>query len=260
MGDDAYKQLRISIAEEDALSYRPLVGHPVQLRMRGSVGSRRPLDPHHPPGQQDADPPGLVRPFGGPLAVTKVGDPDAEDDYELTLPRFTAMVELPRAGCAEHHAGEFGYVTIRPDQAASMAQEVTRRVRRWIEDKLNRAKARAGTQIRNRYRNRNRNRDRNRPACEFDYGSDYGCDYEMTTSPFNHPCYAAPTSSLSESLSESLSTELPAELAVKLVAASVEAEPRVVRVPRQSLGTRKRTGDGLRLVTRLGGLFALLPG
>ena len=140
LGDDAYKQLRISIAEEDALAYRPLVGNPVKLRLRGSGRSEGRLTRIIPRASKAPTHLALCAPFGGPLAVTQVSDPDAEDAYELTLPRFAAVVELPQTQCAAHHAGEFGYVTIQPDQSDSIAQELIMRVRRWIEDKLTRAR------------------------------------------------------------------------------------------------------------------------
>ncbi len=142
IGDDAHKRLRISIAQEDMPSYRPLVGQMVKFRLRASALCEGRLTRVEPRASTEPPHAALCAPLGGPLAVRAVDGEDPEDKYEFTLPRFTGFIELPQAVDARHFAGEFGYVTLRPQRSESIARTLTRCLRDWIDDKVAAAKAR----------------------------------------------------------------------------------------------------------------------
>lgn len=145
VGDDEHKQLRVSIAQEDAAPFRSRTGGPVKLRMRSAATSEGRLSRIIPRASKTPPHMALCAPLGGPLAVTNDGQQDDEESHKLVSPRFTGIVELPDKLCTNHHAGEFGYVTIRAADSDSVAQVLYRRAARWLENQLSDARSRQST-------------------------------------------------------------------------------------------------------------------
>lgn len=144
VGDDKHKQVRISIAQEDAPLFRSRTGVPVSLRMRSAERSQGRLTRIIPRASKTPPHLALCAPLGGPLAVTNKGRRDEEEsnENELVSPRFTGIVELPDRLCASYHAGELGYAMIRNGDTDSVAQVLYRRAAGWFENQLSHARNR----------------------------------------------------------------------------------------------------------------------
>jgi hypothetical protein len=141
VGDDAHKRLRISIAQEDATRFRSLVGRPVRFRMRSSETREGRLERLIPRASKTPPHTALCAPLGGPLDATAQTGDDPEDSYELVVPRFSGIVELPEELGARLFAGEFVYVTTRVSESESMAQVLYRRVHDWVDKKWKAARS-----------------------------------------------------------------------------------------------------------------------
>jgi len=144
VGDDTHKQLRVSIAQEDSASFRTQEGKPVKLRLRSTELSEGQLSRVIPGASKTPPHLALCAPVGGPLAVTDLRSEESDDSYEFVMPRFTGIVELPHDLCANHHAGEFGYATIRANQSATVVQVLNHRISQWLENKLTEARKSTG--------------------------------------------------------------------------------------------------------------------
>ncbi|MDA0283748.1 MAG: efflux RND transporter periplasmic adaptor subunit, partial [Planctomycetota bacterium] len=141
IGDDARKELRVSISQDDARwlkasADRSGLNATIAVRLRtvgvvqGSVrrilpgASRTPLHES------------LTAPAGGPLAVKANTDSESGTELVLTEPRVTAIIDLPADVAASIPAGAFGHVWLASETSPNVAEAITRIARHWIEDRL----------------------------------------------------------------------------------------------------------------------------
>jgi putative peptide zinc metalloprotease protein len=143
IGNDDRKQLRVSIAQEDAPLFADRQGRSVRFRIRSAGAEQGRLSRVVPRATKKPPHAALCAPYGGPLTVkARQGADETEDAYELVVPRFAGIVELPDDLGRRLHAGQFAYVTIGSDGTESVAEVLHRRVHDWVDKKLAAATAR----------------------------------------------------------------------------------------------------------------------
>jgi hypothetical protein len=77
------------------------------------------------------------------LTVTaKKGGDAADDEYELVVPRFAGIVDLPPKLGRQLHAGEFAHVGLPSTGSETVAEALHWRIQNWVDKKLKAARAR----------------------------------------------------------------------------------------------------------------------
>jgi putative peptide zinc metalloprotease protein len=136
LGDEAKKELRLSVSQDDLDVFAQRVGKPVCVDVSrhalwhsqlAKVIPRATLSPTHP---------ALAAANGGPLPVKPVAQPkDGSDAHELLAPRFTGIVSLSQSEARQLHAGERADVRYRP-LGQSIGQHLCDVSSRWIRQRL----------------------------------------------------------------------------------------------------------------------------
>jgi putative peptide zinc metalloprotease protein len=141
IGDEAAKELRVSVSQDDHDVFRACVGQAVVARIGPAVRLRAPLDSLDPRGRLDPLHPALCAALGGPLPVRQEEDPAADDGqdrgprYVLLNPRFTATVRLTPAESRQVRAGQLGRVSIRAYRK-SIGRHLYEMVARWVRVRM----------------------------------------------------------------------------------------------------------------------------
>ena len=141
IGNDTRKELRVSIAQDDARWLESSVkasnaGAAVDVRLR-SIGLVKGTVRRILPGATRTPlHESLTAPAGGPLAVKANSNSDSRADFVLTEPRVTAIIDLAPDVAERTPAGTFGHVWLETESSPTIAEAVTRIATRWIEDQL----------------------------------------------------------------------------------------------------------------------------
>jgi putative peptide zinc metalloprotease protein len=119
IGDEARKELRVAIDQQDVDAFLNYVGKSISIRLPGGVRLACPLT--RVPPRASVDPPhvSLCAPYGGRLEVRarEAGQSDdPTDQFELTSPGFTGIVRLPPTDSARLRVGQRGVVWLARGQ------------------------------------------------------------------------------------------------------------------------------------------------
>ncbi len=138
VGDERRKQVRLSVAQQDVDFFLRQVGSQPNVRIKGharSVCDAR-LTRVNPRAVRQLPDAALAVPNGGPLPVqAAAGDPALVDGWQLTEPRFLALVHLPEHEASRLRAGELARVRLR-GTAPSIAVRFLDWVQNWMHYKL----------------------------------------------------------------------------------------------------------------------------
>jgi putative peptide zinc metalloprotease protein len=132
IGDDAHKEFRASLSQEDAdalagagdsLAIRIHARSPVSATLR-RMTPRATVEPPHE---------ALTAAGGGRLAVRERWTSKGESEYELVEARFVAEFTLPEESVDRFPTGAVGEVTLRPRKYGSLGEGLYRSVSEWVD-------------------------------------------------------------------------------------------------------------------------------
>ena len=136
IGDEAKKELRVVIDQEDVKAFTAHVGQPLSIRLSGDQKRQHTLTRVPPKASLDPPHESLFAPHGGPLQVRQKDSADSEgpeDKYELVTPAFTGIVDLAQEAGSELRAGQRGVVWLAGGRE-SIARHVGRLLRECIPE------------------------------------------------------------------------------------------------------------------------------
>ncbi len=140
VADVLFKEIRISIAQDDVEAFESQLGHRVRFRAPGVPALTCYLDEVAPRATTEPPHPTLCAPAGGVLAVFK--DENAQPtaaEYggrlRLLKPRFDGTVRLRPRQSQTVHAGQRGVVTLRLNDR-SLGGQLVHVVQGWIQRQL----------------------------------------------------------------------------------------------------------------------------
>jgi putative peptide zinc metalloprotease protein len=118
IGNEAQKELQISVAQDDLDAFTTRVGQTVYVRLPGSGRLECRLAKLEPRAKLEPSHASLCAPAGGPLVVRKKeaaadASQDPSQQYEFVAPRFTGTLELAAAQAGDLHAGQLASVSFR---------------------------------------------------------------------------------------------------------------------------------------------------
>ena len=136
MGDEACKELRISVAQEDIEVFTGHLQQPVRIRVPSTDVFQCPLVKVDPRASVQPPHHSLCAPNGGPLVVKrKAADENdsqtATETYELLTPRFVGVVSLSTAQSRSLRAGQRGTITFRTHRE-SIGSHLYTLSSRWV--------------------------------------------------------------------------------------------------------------------------------
>jgi putative peptide zinc metalloprotease protein len=139
IGDEASKEIRLSIAQQDVDTFRARGDAPLRAYLPGCPvfeASLARIEPRASTQPLDA---ALCAPHGGPLPVRRSGQGThpADRTYELLAPRFTANMTLDPVASAQVHAGQLAVVAVHPYE--SVGRHVYHALLEWAQRRLHRA-------------------------------------------------------------------------------------------------------------------------
>ncbi|QDU99024.1 HlyD family efflux transporter periplasmic adaptor subunit [Lignipirellula cremea] len=138
LGDEAHKELRISIAQDDLEVFHHQVQQPVRIDVPGLALWRSPLEKVIPRATLTPPHPAFAAAHGGPLPVKPTAarsDGSPQDAYELLEPRFTATVRLTPAESRQLRTGQRVVVSHRALHE-SIGQHLYHAAAAWIRERL----------------------------------------------------------------------------------------------------------------------------
>ncbi|MBW3540118.1 MAG: efflux RND transporter periplasmic adaptor subunit [Planctomycetes bacterium] len=146
VGGDAGKELQVAVSQEDVEDFSRQVGRRVRLRLRTWGACEGTLVRITPRAAAAPLHPALCAPNGGPLAVRSVETTAGEDGrpqetWELTEPRFKAVIAIPAALAARVYSGQRGAAAVESPPAA-LAETLYRLTADWLSRQLERARSR----------------------------------------------------------------------------------------------------------------------
>ncbi len=132
IGDERWKELRLSIAHDEVADILPLVGE--QVRFRLDVGGLHlgTLTRIEPRASRQLPHPSLSATVGGPLAVQESTEPTARKDPQLVAPRFPAVVAITPAVGDVLACGDRGYALLGRYHE-SIGTHIWRRATLWFD-------------------------------------------------------------------------------------------------------------------------------
>ncbi len=141
VGDEAAKELVLSIADSDIDEVLPLVGSDVRIRTGIREVAHGRFARVEPRASTQLSHPAMAATVGGPLTVIQPDDTRDQQDssMRLTEPRYRAVVRLPADVSQALYCGETGYATFGR-QRESIGNAVFSRLKQWISRKLTSAK------------------------------------------------------------------------------------------------------------------------
>jgi putative peptide zinc metalloprotease protein len=146
LGNEQFKEIRLSVDENDADAFFAQVGLPVWIRAGGCVLSN-PLSEIEPRANLEPLHPALAATKGGPLPVQHKAkdaqekkDESGEDSYELLDPQFTGDVILSPDQSLLLATGQRVQVSFSP-QGQSFGDYLFTRFQRWCRDKVRRVRS-----------------------------------------------------------------------------------------------------------------------
>jgi multidrug resistance efflux pump len=139
IGDEAAKEVRLSIAQSDITAFRHHVGQDIRLYLPNLPLVQSSLSRIEPRASVVPLDTTLCVPNGGSLAVRdkpESSDMESSLDFELLSPRFTGIMTLNSSQSADLYAGQRAQVALRPFE--SVGQHLYRAVSDWAEVRLHR--------------------------------------------------------------------------------------------------------------------------
>lgn len=139
IGNEAKKEVRISIAQQDMLDFRNHTGVAMRVYFSGSQVWESTLTRVEPRASSTPPDLSLCAPNGGVLAVRSVGSDAGHSDgheYELLSPRFTGVVHLTAEQSDQARAGQRARVALRPSE--TVGEHFYHLVTDWVDTKLRR--------------------------------------------------------------------------------------------------------------------------
>ncbi len=139
IGDEAAKEVRLSIAQPDIAAFRLRLGQNVRLYLPNSPVLQTRLLKIEPRASVVPLDTTLCVPNGGTLAVRHKPESSAKQSslgYELLSPRFAGVVTLNASQSVTLHAGQRAQVTLRPFE--SLGRHLYGAVADWAETRLRR--------------------------------------------------------------------------------------------------------------------------
>jgi putative peptide zinc metalloprotease protein len=139
IGDEAAKEVRLSIAQSDIRAFRHHVGQNVRLYLPNLPLVQSSLSRIEPRASVVPLDTTLCVPNGGSLAVRDKPESSGKEsslNFELLSPRFIGFMTLNSSQSAELHAGQRAQVALRPFE--SVGQHLYRAVSDWAENRLHR--------------------------------------------------------------------------------------------------------------------------
>lgn len=142
MGNEASKELIVSIDQRDFDSVTPRIDSPVRIRLGTHPVVIGRLERVEPRASKQLIHPSLAAIEGGPLEVVALphAQADANSDSELTEPRFRAVVSLPANHTSSIFCGQRANATIGT-RSESIGVTVYQSIADWMKDKLSSARS-----------------------------------------------------------------------------------------------------------------------
>jgi putative peptide zinc metalloprotease protein len=136
IGDEAHKEMRVSIAQNDVESFRSMVGHKVQVRLDDYLENSFPaiLERVEPRASIAVLNNELTALAGGSLPVQKNQDAGLPE-YQHLQPRFQGVIHFPSQIAETLFAGMTGKVKVN-GPALSIFDHLTNAFQRWIHHLL----------------------------------------------------------------------------------------------------------------------------
>ena len=132
IGDERWKELRLSIAHDEVTEILPLVGQQVRFRLDASGLHQGTLTQVEPRASRQLPHPAMSAAAGGPLAVEEDSAGSAAQRTQLVTPRFPAVVTITPGVGDVIACGDRGYALLgRYDE--SVGTHLWRRMTQWID-------------------------------------------------------------------------------------------------------------------------------
>ena len=138
IGDEASKELRLSVSQEDLDVFTQCRGKAVCINIPGESLRYSKLEQVIPRATLAVPHPALATTNGGSLPVKPVSSHSKasdEDPYELISPHFTAIVPLNESDSRDLHSGQRVWVSYRP-MRESIGQHLYYAASNWIRSRL----------------------------------------------------------------------------------------------------------------------------
>ncbi len=148
IGSEEAKELRVSVAQDDAGRFLPRVGQPLAVRIGAETMVSR-LSRVEPRASLALPHPALSAAEGGPLPVRPKDPADgdradrdkgARQKYELLAPRFSAQVVLSASESLLLGAGQRGQVVLQPGEEM-LGAHCLKLAQVWARDKVRQVRA-----------------------------------------------------------------------------------------------------------------------
>ena len=139
IGNEAAKEVRLSIAQQDMPSFRLNTGKATRVHLPDSDVLLTTLTKVEPRASVIPIDMSLCAPNGGVLAVrntSQVPQAVASASYELLSPRFTGIVELDGSQSEQVYAGQRARVALRPYE--TVGSHLYQIIADWVDKKLHR--------------------------------------------------------------------------------------------------------------------------
>ncbi len=139
IGDESAKEIRVSIAQQDMLSFRAHIGQAIRIYLPAGRVLLATLTKVEPRASATPIDDSLCAPHGGVLAVRNVSDDPsavAGSSYELLSPRFTGIVQLDAGQSEQVHAGQRARAALRPSE--TVGSHLYGLLADWVDRKLQR--------------------------------------------------------------------------------------------------------------------------
>lgn len=138
IGDESQKQIRLSIAQSDALLFAGSVGKQATVKLRGGKRERLtlPIMIVEPGASTAIEYPAVTAAGGGSLAVRPkaAAHTAAGQDWEFVEPRLAGLIRLPEEEANRLRAGQLAMVRL-PMARSQLGRGVYQFAERWIRQK-----------------------------------------------------------------------------------------------------------------------------
>ena len=132
IGDERWKELRLSISHDEVADIQSLVGQQVRFRLNVGELHQGTLTRIEPRASRQLPHPALSAAVGGPLAVEENAEPSRSKAPQLVAPRFSAVVTITPAVGDMLACGDRGYALLG-GYHESVGTHLWRRMTLWFE-------------------------------------------------------------------------------------------------------------------------------
>lgn len=142
IGDEASKELVLSIAQSDVKTFSQRIGKSVSIDLPGRTSWQSTLEKVIPRATKEPPHDSLIAANGGPLAVKPVTD-SGDAKFELLAPRFKGVVSLNRTASKQLFSGQRAWVSYRPFHE-SVGSHLYHAATSWIRQRFEAAGLQSG--------------------------------------------------------------------------------------------------------------------